>query len=57
MTAKDDISPGSALAAKRKILVKKCPICNIEFKGIKTAVYCSNKCQQKAKYARKKLTL
>ena len=57
MTDKDNMSPGSALAAKRKVLVKICPICKTEFKGLKTAIYCSNKCKQKAKYARKKLTL
>lgn len=52
MTAKYDISPGSALAAQRKILVKTCPICKTEFKALKTAIYCSNKCRHKAKRIR-----
>jgi len=46
------LSPGAALAAKRKKEKKVCPSCQEKFIGIKTAIYCSNKCRQRAKNAR-----
>jgi predicted RNA-binding Zn-ribbon protein involved in translation (DUF1610 family) len=46
-------SPGARLAAKRRKVTHYCPVCGIEFVGIKTAVYCSNRCRQAAKIDRK----
>jgi len=41
------------LAAQRKRIDHDCPVCGATFRAIKTAVYCSNACRQKAKYQRK----
>lgn len=38
----------------RKIIGHTCPICGIEFQALKIAKFCSNRCRQAAKYARKK---
>jgi uncharacterized protein (DUF983 family) len=43
---------GAALAALRRKAAHRCPVCEKTFKGIATAVYCSNACRQKAKYRR-----
>jgi len=47
-------NPGSNLARMRQRVEKECPVCGGSFKAIKKAVYCSNKCRQKAKYQRAK---
>lgn len=44
----------AALSAMRKTHWHYCAVCNKRFSGIAKAVYCSNACRQKAKYARKK---
>ncbi len=44
----------SKLSAMRKKVSHKCPVCGDAFEGIKKAVYCSNRCRQKAKYQRSK---
>jgi hypothetical protein len=56
MAVEKELSAGAILASKRKIETKICPICEEEFEGIKKAVFCSNKCRQKDKYQRNKLT-
>jgi ribosomal protein L34E len=48
-------TPGAALAALRKRTWHRCAQCGKRFSGIAKAVYCSNACRQKAKYARAKL--
>jgi len=48
------VKPGAALAALRGRHWHNCLICGKRFSGIKTAVYCSNACRQKAKYKRSK---
>jgi len=40
------------LASLRKQVHHTCPVDGIEFTGIKKAVYCSNRCRQKAKRSR-----
>jgi len=47
---------GAQLSAQRKQYDKVCPSCNEHFNGIKIAVFCSNRCRQKAKYIRNKIT-
>ena len=48
------MKPGAALRAMRPVLTYICQICGKEFKASDTrAKYCSNACQQRAKYARK----
>jgi len=42
------------LASMRLQLLKQCDVCHAEFKAIKIARYCSEKCRQRAKYLRKK---
>lgn len=54
MTVEKELSAGAILASKRKIETKICPVCKEEFKGIKKAIFCSNKCRQKDKYQRNK---
>jgi ribosomal protein L34E len=44
--------PGAALAALRKRTWHRCAQCGKRFSGIAKALYCSNACRQKAKYAR-----
>ena len=56
MAVEKELSLGAMLAAKRKIETKICPVCKEEFEGIKKAIFCSNKCRQKDKYQRNKLT-
>jgi hypothetical protein len=56
MAVEKELSAGAILASKRKIETKVCPVCQEEFEGIKKAVFCSNKCRQKDKYQRNKLT-
>jgi hypothetical protein len=41
-----------ALAGMRKRIWHICAVCEKRFSGLKTAVYCSNACRQKAKYRR-----
>jgi ribosomal protein L34E len=48
------MKPGAALAAKRRRTWHQCAQCGKRFSGIAKAVYCSNACRQKAKYARGK---
>jgi len=48
------MKPGAALAALRGRHWHVCISCGKRFSGIKTAVYCSNACRQKAKYKRKR---
>jgi predicted nucleic acid-binding Zn ribbon protein len=43
-----------ALANLRRKIAHACAVCGKRFKGLKTAVYCSNACRQKAKYQRSK---
>lgn len=47
-------SPASALAKLRRKVRHKCAICGKTFTALKTAIYCSNACRQKAKYRRRK---
>jgi len=56
MAVENTLSAGAILASKRKIESKICPVCKEEFEGIKKAIFCSNKCRQKDKYQRNKLT-
>ncbi|SCN47371.1 hypothetical protein BAZMOX_15154_2 [methanotrophic endosymbiont of Bathymodiolus azoricus (Menez Gwen)] len=56
MAVEKELSAGAILSSKRKIEAKICPICQEEFEAIKKAVFCSNKCRQKDKYERNKLT-
>ncbi|WP_167374441.1 hypothetical protein [Bathymodiolus platifrons methanotrophic gill symbiont] len=56
MAVENTLSAGAILASKRKIETKICPVCKEEFEGIKKAKFCSNKCRQKDKYQRNKLT-
>ena len=49
----------SALIARRlnslrKVVDHTCKECGEPFQGIKKAVYCSNRCRQRAKYKRAK---
>jgi hypothetical protein len=46
------LSAGAALAAKRKIYNKLCPVCVKEFQGTARAKFCSNKCKQADKNER-----
>lgn len=48
------MKPGAALAAMRRKIRHRCAQCGKGFRGIATAVYCSNACRQKAKYERAK---
>jgi len=48
------ISPAAELANLRRRVNHKCAVCGASFRAIKTAVYCSNACRQKAKYQRGK---
>jgi len=48
-------SPGSALAAMRKIITHSCFVCNEKFEGTTRAKFCSNKCKQADKYKRSKI--
>ncbi len=48
------MKPGAALAALRRTTWHLCASCSKRFSGIAKAVYCSNACRQKAKYARRK---
>jgi len=43
------------LQSLRKIVNHICPICGIDFKGIKKAVYCGEPCKQRNKYLKNKL--
>ena len=43
-----------ALGRMRKKVTKNCEWCDEEMTKIKTAKYCSERCRQAAKYARKK---
>lgn len=45
---------GAALSALRHTSWHRCQVCEKRFSGIAKAVYCSNRCRQAAKYARKK---
>jgi predicted nucleic acid-binding Zn ribbon protein len=47
-------SPGAALAAQRRRIPHTCPVCGKTFTAIRTARYCSESCQQKAKRTRAK---
>ena len=47
-------NPGSDLAALRKTVWHICPVCQASFLALRTAVYCSNRCRQAAKYRRVK---
>lgn len=47
-------TPGGALSDMRRRVRHKCAWCKTSFVAVKSAVYCSNSCRQKAKYARKK---
>lgn len=53
-TKKQRSEAAALLSAQRKRIDKVCPQCGKQFKAIKTAVYCSNACRQRAKYARQK---
>lgn len=46
------LSLGAALASRRQIHDKVCLICDVKFKAIATAKYCSNRCRQQAKRIR-----
>jgi predicted nucleic acid-binding Zn ribbon protein len=46
------MKPGAALAALRRRTWHLCAVCGKRFSGIAKAIYCSNACRQKAKYAR-----
>lgn len=46
------LSLGAALAARRQIHSKICLVCDVKFKAIATAKYCSNRCRQQAKRMR-----
>ena len=54
MAKETRLSPGAALAAKRKIEKRQCLECDKVFEGISTAKYCSESCKQKAKRKRAK---
>ena len=45
-------TPGAALAALRRRVWHVCKSCGKRFKGIATAIYCSNACRQRAKRER-----
>jgi predicted RNA-binding Zn-ribbon protein involved in translation (DUF1610 family) len=49
-------NPGHDLAALRRKTRHTCPVCGASFEAIRTAVYCSNRCRQAAKYQRKRTT-
>jgi len=49
-------TPGSKLAAQREQQSFKCPVCGTVDKGLKTKVYCSESCKQKAKRHRPLVT-
>lgn len=46
-------APGQALAAQRRVIAHICLQCEAEFTGIVIAVYCSNRCRQRAKNRRR----
>ena len=48
-------SLGRLFAEQRLRLTSRCVLCHREMVGLKTKRYCSNACQQRAKYARKQL--
>jgi hypothetical protein len=48
----DKAKIGAALSALRKTTWHRCAVCQKRFAGITKAVYCSNACRQKAKYAK-----
>ena len=53
------INIGAALASLRGRQWHFCKICEKRFSGIKTAIFCSNRCRQKEKYkkqAKQKMT-
>lgn len=43
---------GRAWGATRVTESHKCPECEVTFEAIKKAIYCSNRCRQRAKYRR-----
>ena len=45
---------GRVINKARKIYIKTCPICKEGFEGLAVKIFCSNKCRQKNKYAKKK---
>lgn len=47
-------TPGQDFVALRRRISHTCPICGQVFTAYTTAMYCSNKCRQAAKYARAK---
>ena len=50
----DPNNPASVLAGMRKTYDHSCKICGDPFTGLERALYCSNSCKQRAKYARMK---
>ena len=46
----DEISVGAALAARRKIVEKTCPVCNAVFLGYVNKKTCSKKCKNRLYY-------
>jgi hypothetical protein len=50
----NSIGAGQKVCQFRKIIQHTCPVCGASFTALKTAVYCSNACRQKAKYQRGK---
>jgi len=42
------------LQAMRTLVDHTCPECDTSFVDLKVAVYCSNTCKRRAKYARRK---
>lgn len=53
-TKKQRSEAAALLSSHRKRVTVSCAVCSTEFKGLTTAVYCSNACRQRAKYARMK---
>lgn len=50
----DTLNPAQQLAAMRKAREVTCSVCESKFQAVDSkARYCSNKCKQAAKYARK----
>jgi hypothetical protein len=49
----NEINPGKALAAMRKIVIKPCGQCGKEFQGYAKGKWCSETCKQRAKRERK----
>ena len=47
-------SPGAALAALRALEIHRCPVCDRDFAGITIATYCSLRCRNWAKRARRR---